>query len=195
MSLVMPRLFFVRFEAAFVAAAFVLAAPIVGFAGEKTRDRSPDGRFAMSLEDGKNGEVRITLVETKAHKFLRKLADSGHPYSEASRILWSPDSKRFAFFEKDRKRNWTYVYIRKDSGFEEVELPDFSECDHPGLAGFINSNLTPKSWEKPDTLMLIAHDEWTTEDGQSHECDRTVTMAIDSNGKASIQSIQENEKH
>jgi len=190
----MSRLFFIRFKAVFVAAGFILAAPIIGFAGEKTRGRSPDGRFAMALEDGKDGEVRITLVETKTHKFLHKLADSGHPYSDASRILWSPDSKRFAFYEEDRKRNWTYLYIRKDSGFEQVELPDLPECDHPGLAGYINSNLAPKSWVKPDTLVLIAHDEWTTEDNKAHECNRTVTIAIDSSGKASIQSVQEKKK-
>jgi hypothetical protein len=105
-----------------------------------------------------------------------------------------PDSKRFAFYEEDRKHNWTYVYIRKDSGFEMIELLDLPECDHPGLAGYINSNLTPKSWAKPDTLVLIAHDEWTTEDGKAHECDRTVTIAIDSSGKASIESVHENKK-
>src|SRR6266540_1489728 len=137
----MSRLFFIRFRAVFVAAAFVLATPIVGFAGEKTSDRSPDGRFAMSFEDGKDGEVRITLVETKVH-----------------------------------------------------ELPDFPECDNPGMAGYINSNLTPKSWVKPDTLVLIAHDEWTTDDNKAHECNRTVTIAIDSSGKASIQSVQEKKK-
>jgi hypothetical protein len=187
----MSRLFFIRFEAAFVAATFILAAPIVGFAREKTRDRSPDGRFAMSLEDGKDGEVRITLVETKTHKFVRKLADSGHPYSDASRILWSPDSKSFAFYEEDRKRHWTYLYIHKGSGFEQVELPDLPECDHPGLAGYINNNVTPTSWVKPDTLVLMAHDEWTTEDKKAHECNRTVTIAIDSSGKLSLKSVQE----
>jgi len=145
----------------------------------------------MSLEDGEDGEVRITLVETKGHKFVLKLDDSGHPYSDAARILWSPDSMRFAFFGKDRKRDWTYLYIRKDSGFEEVELPDIPECDHPGLTGYINSNLTPKSWVKPNTVMLIAHDEWTTEDDKAHECNRTVMIAIDSSRKASIQSIQQ----
>ena len=172
----------------------VISLPIVGFAGEKTRDHSPDGQFAMSLEDGEDGEVRITLVEAKTHKFLLKLSDSGHPYSDAARILWSPDSKRFAYYEEDRKRNWTYLYIRKDSGFEPVELPDLPECNHPGLAGYINSNLTPKSWVKPDTLVLIAHDEWTTEDRKVHECNRTVTIAIGSSGTASIQSIQEKKK-
>jgi hypothetical protein len=163
-------------------------------AGAKVKNPSPDGRFAMSLEDGQDGEVRITLVETKSHKFVLKLSDSGHPFSDACRILWSPDSKRFAFSEEDRKRNWTSVYIRKDSGFEMTELPDLPECDHPGLSGFIQSNQTPKSWTKSDTLVLTAHDEWTTEDDKAHECDRTVTVAIDATGKASIQSVREDKK-
>jgi hypothetical protein len=189
----MTHLFFVPFRA-FLVAAFVLAVPIVGFAREKTKERSPDGRFAMALQDGKDGEVSITLVETKTHKFVLKLDDSGHPYCDASRIVWSPDSKRFAFYEEDRKRFWTYVYIRKDSGFEQVELPDLPECDHPKLEGFINSNLTPKSWVNPEPLVLTAHDEWTTEDGKFQECDRTVTIAIDSSGKPSVKSIQEQKK-
>jgi hypothetical protein len=190
----MCRLLFIRFEAVCVAAAIILALPIVGFAGEKLKNRSPDGRFAMSLEDGRDGEVRITLVETKSHKFVLKLSDSGHPFSDACRVLWSPDSKRFAFYEEDRKHNWTYVYIHKDSGFEMIELPALPECDHLGLSGYINSNLTPKSWAKPDTLVLTAHDEWTTEDDKFHECDRTVTIAIDTSGKASIQSVHEDKK-
>ena len=59
-----------------------------------------------------------------------------------------------------------------------IDLPGLAECDHPGLPGSINSNLTPKNWAKPDTLVLTAHDEWTTEDDKAHECDRTVTIAI-----------------
>jgi len=43
-------------------------------------------------------------------------------------------------------------------------------------------------------LTLIVHNEWTTEDNKFHECDRTVTIAIDSNGKASIESVHENKK-
>ena len=190
----MCHLSFIRFEAACFAAAFILALPLGASAGEKVKNRSPDGQFAMSLQDAEEHEVRITLVETKTRKFVLKLSDSGHPYSDACRILWSPDSKRFAFYEEDRKHNWTSLYTRKDSSFEQVDLPDLPECDHPGLEGFIISNLTPKSWAKPDTLVLIAHDEWSTEDGKAHECDRTVTIAIGSNGKASIQSIQENKK-
>lgn len=190
----MCRLFLNRFEAVCVAAVFILALPIVVFAKEKVKDRSPDGQFAMSLKDEKDGEVLITLVEAKTHKFVTKLADSGHGFADACRILWSPDSKRFAFVEQDRKREWTYVYIRKDSGFEMIELPELPECDHPGLTGFILSNLTPKSWTKPDTLVLAAHDEWESEDGKSHECDRTVTVAIDASGKPAIQSIHEDKK-
>jgi membrane-bound inhibitor of C-type lysozyme len=190
----MRCLFFIRFETACVVAAFILALPIVAFAAEKLKDRSPDGQFSMSLKDEEDHEVSITLVETKTHKFVQKLSDSGHPYSDGARILWSPDSKRFAYCEENRKGKLTQLYIRKDSSFEDVELPDLPECDHPELDGSIYSYLTPKSWVKPDTLVLVAHDEWTTEDRKAHECDRTVTIAIDSSGKASIQSIQENKK-
>ena len=190
----MTRLFFIRFRALFLAAIVILSVPIVGFAREKTKDPSPDGRFAMALKNGKDGEVSVTLVDPKTHKFVLKLDDSGHPYCDAARIVWSPDSKRFAFYEEDRKRNWAYLYIREDSGFEEVELPELPECEHSKLEGFINSNLTPKSWVNPDTLVLTAHDEWTTEDGKFQECDRTVTIAIDSSGKPSIKSIEEQKK-
>lgn len=190
----MRHLFFIRFETACTVAAFILTLPIAAFAAEKLKDRSPDGQFSMSLKDEEDHEVSITLVETKTHKFVQKLSDSGHPYSDGARILWSTDSKRFAYSEENRKGKLTQLYIRKGSSFEDVELPDLPECDHPGLEGSIYSYLTPKSWVKPDTLVLVAHDEWTTEDRKAHECDRPVTIALDSSGKASIQSIQQNKK-
>ena len=83
----MSHLFFIRFKAAFVAAAFILAMPVVGLAGEKIKDLSPDGQFAMSLEDGGDGEVQISLVEANSHKFLLKLDDSGHPYQRRAHTV------------------------------------------------------------------------------------------------------------
>jgi hypothetical protein len=190
----MCRLSFIRFKIVCVAVTFFLVLPIVGFAGDKLKDRSPDGQFAMSLKDEPDHEVSVTLVETKTHKFVEKLSDSGHPYSDSARILWSPDSKRFAYSEENRKNKLIQLYIRKDSGFEQVDFPDLAECDHPGLDGQVFDFRTPKTWAKPDTLVLLAREEWSGEDGENHECDRTVTITIDSSGKASIQSIQENKK-
>jgi membrane-bound inhibitor of C-type lysozyme len=190
----MRRLFFIRFKIGCIAATFFLVLPIVAFAGDKLRDRSPDGQFALSVKDESDEEVSITLVDTKTHKLVEKLSDSGHSYSDTAHIVWSPDSKRFAYSEENRKSITVQLYIRKDSGFEEVELPDIPECDHPGSNGFVLDLLTPKRWPKPDTLILTSHDEWSTEDGDDHECDRTVTITIDSSGKASVKSIQENKK-
>jgi hypothetical protein len=183
-----------RFEAAVITAAFVLAAPLVGFAGEKITDPSPDGRFAMSREDGGNGEVTIALVDAKTQKFLLKLDDSGHPYSDAARIFWAPDSKRFAFYEEGKKNDLTFLYVRRDSGFGDIELPDIPECKHPGIDGMAYISLKPKNWAKPDTLVLTQHEEWSSEDGENHKCEKTVTIVIDPSGKASIQSIQEKKK-
>jgi hypothetical protein len=54
--------------------------------------------------------------------------------------------------------------------------------------------LTPKNWAQSDTLLLTAHDEWTTWDDKSHEFDRTVSFAINASRKASIESIHEDKK-
>jgi hypothetical protein len=189
----MSRLFFIRFRAVFLTAVLA-AAPTAGFAGGKIKDASPDGQFAMSVDDRGDGDVITSLVEARTQKFLLKLDDNGHSFCDADRIVWSLDSKRFAFQYKDRRGDHTSIYIRKGSDFEEVELPDVPDCEHPGLEGYIIDEFTPKRWVKPDTLVLSAHSEWSSKDGKSHQCDRTVTIVINSNGKASIQSVQEKKK-
>jgi hypothetical protein len=64
----MRRLLFIRFEAACVATAFILALPVVAFAGKKIKDRSPDGQFAMSLQNEEEHEVRITSLKLRRMK-------------------------------------------------------------------------------------------------------------------------------
>ena len=187
---------FIRVEVALFTTAFVVAASLVAFAGENIKDRSPDGRFAMSLQQVKDHELGLALIDTKTHKLLVDLQDIGHPWCDRARILWTPDSKRFAFYYEDRRGSGTDVYMWKGSSFEQVELPNLPECNHPKVVPLSYfSSLTPKKWTKPDTLMLLAHDEWSPEDdkSQDRECNRIVTVLIDPSGKASIQ-IQENKK-
>ncbi len=172
----------------------LVATPKAGFAGEKLKDASPDRQFAMSVDDRGDGDVATELVESKTQKFLLKLDDNGHPFCDADRILWSPDSKRFAFQYKDRRGDHTSIYIRKGSDFENVELPDIPECEHPGLEGYIIDEFTAKKWVTPDALLLLAHSEWSSKNDKSNACDRTVTIVLDSNGKASVKNIQETKK-
>jgi hypothetical protein len=189
----MSRLFCIGYNA-LAAAMLVVALPIVGLAGEKVKDTSPDGQFAMLLKATEEHEVQVQLVEAKSQQFVLKLDDSGHPFSDSARIFWAPDSKRFAFYEAGKKNDLTFLYLRKESGFEEVELPNIPECKHPGIDGMAYISRKPKSWAKPDTLVLTQHEEWSTDDGKGGQCDQTVTIVIDSSGKASIQSVQEKKK-
>src|SRR5215471_5582292 len=138
-----PLLLCIRFTAIFVALVLVLAKPTTGLADEKIKDVSPDGQFAMSVEDRGEGDVTTSLVEAKTHKLLLKLDDMGHPYCDAARLVWSPDSKRFAFQRQDRRGDHTDIYIRKGADFEQVELPDIPQCNHPGLEGYIIDEATP----------------------------------------------------
>jgi hypothetical protein len=68
-------------------------------AGDLIKYQSPDGEFAMLLTEADDQGVSIKLIEADSRKVLLDLADTGHPYSEHSKLLWSPDSTRFAFLK------------------------------------------------------------------------------------------------
>jgi hypothetical protein len=92
--------------------------------GDLVKCRSPNGKFAMLSTEAEDQGVSIELIEAGSKKVVLKLADTGHPYSEHSKLLWSPDSTRFAFFEDNRRGGSTTVYKRSGDGFEEVSLPE-----------------------------------------------------------------------
>src|SRR4030095_8681962 len=71
------------------------------WADDETKFPSPDGKFAMLLtEDQKEaGRVKIELIDVDSRKVVLDLADSGHPHSQHCKLLWSPDSQRFAFMK------------------------------------------------------------------------------------------------
>jgi len=97
-------------------------------AGDLIKYQSPDGEFAMLLTEADDQGVSIKLIETGSRKVLLDLDDTGHPYSEHSKLLWSPDSARFAFFEDNRRGGSTTVYQRSGQAFEEASLPETSDC-------------------------------------------------------------------
>jgi len=163
-------------------------------AGELIKYRSPDGKFAMLLTEGDDQGVSINLIEVGSQKVVLKLADTGHPYSEDSKLLWSPDSTRFAFFEDNRRGGSTTVYQRGGQAFDEVSLPEISDCKNKKNVGKeFGVGVEPKAWINATTLMLLSTQEWDDADDpdKTHECKQTIRIVFDSAGKVSAKLVKE----
>jgi hypothetical protein len=167
---------------------------------DQIRDASPDGKFAMLLTQKEEFVVKIQLIEVSSRKVVLDLAEIGHfgPHAEDWKILWAPDSKRFAFYEPNRRGGDTTVYFRKDSEFSESPLPDLGGCataaekkelKAKGVNKFIEGDTTPKKWLKSGALVLMNAQGWETNDGNLRGCTQTVTIAFDAKHKASMQRV------
>jgi hypothetical protein len=169
----------------------------VALAGDLIKYRSPDGKFALLLVETDDEAVSIKLVEVASRKVVLDLADSGHPYSEHSKLLWSPDSKRFAFFEDNRRGGSTSVYRRSGDAFEEVNLPEISDCKNKKNVGKeFAVGTEPKRWLNSTTLLLLGTQEWSDseEPDETHQCKQTIRIVFDSAGKASAKLVKETHK-
>jgi hypothetical protein len=169
-------------------------------ADDRTKDLSPDGKFAMLLtdEEREEGRVRIQLIEVSSRKVVLDLAESGHPHSEDCKLLWSSDSQSVAFYEANRRGGDTTVYFRNDSGFTESPVPELGGCataaqkkelKAKGVLKFIEANTAPKEWLKSGALVLMNAQGWETKNGNLRGCTQTVTIAFDAKHKASVQRV------
>jgi hypothetical protein len=169
-------------------------------ADDQIKDASPDGKFAMLLTEDQQeeGRVKIQLIEVSSHKVVLDLAESGHPHNEDCKILWAPDSQRFAFYEARHRGGDTTAYFRSESGFTASPLPELGGCataaqkkelKAKGVLKFIEYNAVPKEWLKSGALVLVDDQGWETMDGELRGCTQTVTIAFDAKHKASVQRV------
>jgi hypothetical protein len=169
-------------------------------AEEVIKDKSPDGQFAMLVTQPEELGVKIQLIETTSRKVVLDVAEIGHfgPHAEDWKILWAPDSKRFAFYEPNRRGGETTVYFRNESGFTESALPELGGCataaekkelKAQGVNKFIEANTTPKEWLKSGALVVVNDQGWETNDGNLRGCTQTVTIGFDVKHKASVRRV------
>jgi hypothetical protein len=123
-------------------------------------------------------------------------------------VLWSPDSKRFAYVSIDTvhagnpfsnppappQKTQTTVYQLSGNSFAKVDVP----LNHPPgqesdreIAGAVMEHdfVTPTRWEKPNTLILEKHDYYeklTPSSGEIHEFARLyeITVSFKEDGTA-----------
>ena len=168
-------------------------------ADDRTKDRSPDGKFAMLLtDDTEEDRVKVQLIEVSSGKVVLDLAESGHPHAEDCKLLWGPDSQRFAFYEANRRGGDTTVYFRNESVFTESPLPELGGCataaqkkelKAQGVNKFIEYNAMPKEWLKSGALVIVDDQGWETKDGNLRGCTQTVTIGFDVKHKASVRRV------
>ncbi|HEX4653641.1 MAG TPA: hypothetical protein VH227_05270 [Candidatus Udaeobacter sp.] len=167
-------------------------------ADNETKFSSPDGKFAMVLTQPEEGAVKIQLIEVSSGKVVLDLADSGQPHAGHCKLVWSPDSQRFAFYQARHRGGDTTVYFRNESGFAESPLPELGDCatasekkelEGKGVHKFIEGDTAPKQWLKSGGLVLMNAQGWETKDGNLRGCTQTVTIAFDAKHKASIQRV------
>jgi uncharacterized delta-60 repeat protein len=155
------------------------------FRGEIVDWTSADGRYSirktftdpLDLSDSKVSHAE--LIEKATGQVLCDLtnADIGVGGAREGSVLWSPDSKRFAYVASDlshagslfRKaavppqKTQTTVYQNSDKSFTKIDLPldqPPGKENDPDIKGAVMGHefVTPVRWADANTLILERHD-------------------------------------
>jgi len=187
------------------------------FRGEIVDWTSPDGRYSirktftnpLELSDSKVSHAE--LIEKATGQTICDLtnADIGVGSHREGGVLWSPDSKRFAYMASDLnhranvfrtpspppQRTQTTVYQSSGNSFAKVNLsldqPPGKESD-PEIKGAVTGHefVSPVRWADANTLILERHDYYeklTLPSGSVHGFDRLyeITISFKDDGTAS----------
>jgi tetratricopeptide (TPR) repeat protein len=169
--------------------AALLGLSITTAAAETIKDRSPDGRFALQLTHDEEGTFSLGLIEVTTRKQLVALDSLANPYANHSHLIWSPDSKRVAYNQDNRRGGNATIYQQKDNGFERVKLPDLPIYQPKHARKTWEASFVAKRWLNINALVVVESSVWITENDEEGQAEKTATIKFDSNGKASFQNV------
>jgi hypothetical protein len=187
------------------------------FRGEIVDWTSPDGRYSIRktftdpLDLTQSKVSHAELIEKATGQTVCDLtnADIGVGGAREGSVLWSPDSKRFAYVASDLshagnlfrtpplppQRTQTTVYRSSGNSFAKVNLPldqpPGKESD-PEIKGAVMGHefVSPTRWANDNTLTLERHDYYeklTPSSGSIHAFARLyeITVSFKDDGTAS----------
>jgi uncharacterized delta-60 repeat protein len=155
------------------------------FRGEIVNWTSPDGRYSIRktftdpLDLAESKVSHAELIEKATGQTLCDLtnADIGVGGEREGSVLWSPDSKRFAYVASDLshpgrlfhrtavppQKTQTTVYQNSDKSFTKIDLPldqPPGKENDPDIKGAVMGHefVTPVRWADANTLILERHD-------------------------------------
>jgi hypothetical protein len=168
----------------FIAFACCTTCPCASLAGEEMKFPSPDGRFALRI----NEDLKIDLIETSG----KILVDLGKLYvdpdtsrREETILVWSADSKWAAYGTRNQVSGQTAVYFWNGVAFEEVRLP--ANLPEPKIeprkaSGGVKLKgyaLAPLRWLKPGELELSNESKGIgREDGAKYTGKIVITVEL-----------------
>jgi hypothetical protein len=152
---------------------------------------SPDEKFAFLIGHGEDQQT-IGLIDKKTEKVLQHIDDLDMS-SVTYRVLWAPDSKRFALMTRAGHPNQdVMVYLLRGDKFQKIKIPELTAeipakiragKEHPHVAA--NNWQEAEKWNKNGSLLLTIEN---TIDGAGHTASakRTVLLGFDKSGKSRI---------
>ena len=154
---------------------------------------SPDKRFALRITSEAGDEAKAELIEKASGKAL---VDLGMPHSRHL-LVWSSDSKWFAYCNRANKSSDLSVYFWNGTAFENIELPedDFPGADVnvPDSAGGVKNYggaVEPLRWSKPGELQLASDATMLGRgDGRTYVGVLRFTLSFDAQHHASIKNV------
>jgi hypothetical protein len=186
---------------------WLIMCPIVLFgaaaasaADENIKFTSPDKHFAMrisSAEDSDTGDLKIELIDKASGKVVVDLGNAYRSHLDETVLLWSTDSKRFAYGTRGDKEGETTVYFWKGSDFEVVPLPEdlpapdikFRKGDDSGVKNY-GGAVAPVRWLKSGELELSSDSVMMSrESGRTYTGTIHITIKFDAQHHASIASL------
>jgi hypothetical protein len=185
------------------------------FRGEIVDWTSPDDRYSIRktftdpLDLAESKVSHAELIEKATGQTLCDLtnADIGVGGDREGTVLWSPDSKRFAYVASDLRggllfrkaaappqKTQTTVYQNSDRSFTKIDLP-FDQPpgkeNDPEMKGAVMGHefVSPTRWTNANTLVLERHDYYERlmpPAGSVHGFDRLyeITVSFNDDGTA-----------
>lgn len=152
---------------------------------------SPDEKFAFLIGHGEDQQT-IDLIDKKTKKVLQHIDDMDMG-SVTYRVLWAPDSRRFALMTRASHPNQdVMVFLLNGNKFQKIKIPELTAeiparikagKEHPHVAA--NNWQEAEKWNKDGSLLLTIDN---TIDGAGHTASatRTVLLGFDKSGKPKI---------
>ncbi len=157
---------------------------------------SPDGKFAFMASFSPEARS-LDLIEKATKKVLMRVAESEEDSNRLStKVLWAPDSRRFAISISTvfKRTSEVGVYTRSGATFRKTRIPKLPEAALPkGYASdpkrfWHTASLNwedPVCWRKDGSLVVEIN---TTVDGNDNTATalRTVVIGFGKNGAGKI---------